>query len=613
MRRSLIAVSVLALMSAPQLAFAQHDHSAHMAAASAPAATQDAELKAFFEKFDADQLARSPLSKSYRGIKDADYGTWDDFTDAAEARDHAAEMAALKEMRTRFDPAKLSPESRLSYRLFEKVRERSDASYKYRGYGYVYDQMNGAQSELPAFLINIHRVDTKADAEAYVSRLKGLGTALRQATEQSKARAAQGIMPPKWVYPYVIADAKNVVSGFPFTKIATEAPLYADLKEKVTKLDIPQAEKDALIQAGADALLTSVKPAYVELVTEMERQEKLAGTDDGVWRFKDGAGYYAQLLKNYTTTDMTPDQVHQLGLDQVARIHGEMREIMKKTGFQGDLPAFFKFMREDKRFYAPNTEEGRAQYLAETEKAKADVTALLPQYFGILPKAPLVVKRVEAFREKSAGKAFYQGPSPDGSRPGTYYANLYDMADMPLTEVEALFYHEGLPGHHLQRTIQTELTDMPPFRRFGGFTAYTEGWGLYSEKLAKDMGLYKDPYRDFGRLQLELHRAIRLVVDSGLHHKRWTREQAIKYVEDNSADAPGGIVKAIERYIIYPGQATAYMVGRLKISALRDKAQAALGDKFDIRGFHDVVLKNGPVPLDVLEEQVDAWIASKKA
>ena len=610
MPRSLIAVSILALMSAPHVAFAQMDHAHHMAPA---AVTQDAELKAFFEKFDADQLARSPLSKSYRGIKDADYGKWDDFTDAAEAKDHAAEMAALKEMRTRFDPAKLSPESRLSFRLFEKVRARSDASFKYRGYGYVYDQMNGAQSELPAFLINIHRVDTKADAEAYVSRLQGMGTGIRQATEQAKTRAAKGILPPKWVYPYVIADAKNVITGFPFTKMETEAPLFADLKAKVSKLDIPQAEKDALIQAGADALLTSVKPAYVDLVTEMERQEKLAGTDDGVWRFKDGAGYYAQLLKNYTTTDMTPDQVHQLGLDQVARIHGEMREIMKKTGFQGDLSAFFKFMREDKRFYAPNTEEGRALYLAETEKARDAVTALLPQYFGILPKAPLTVKRVEAFREKSAGKAFYQGPSPDGSRPGTYYANLYDMADMPLTEVEALFYHEGLPGHHLQRTIQTELTEMPPFRRFGGFTAYTEGWGLYSEKLAKDMGLYTDPYRDFGRLQLELHRAIRLVVDSGLHHKRWTREQAIKYVADNSADAPGGIVKAIERYIIYPGQATAYMVGRLKISALRDKAQAALGEKFDIRGFHDVVLKNGPVPLDVLEEQVDAWIASKKA
>ena len=235
----------------------------------------------------------------------------------------------------------------------------------------------------------------------------------------------------------------------------------------------------------------------------------------------------------------------------------------------------------------------------------------MPQWFGILPQAPLEVKPVEAFREKSAGKAFYQSPTPDGSRPGRYYVNLYDMADMPLFEVEALFYHEGLPGHHLQRTIQTELKALPAFRQFGGVTAYTEGWGLYSEKLAKDMGLYADPYRDFGRLQLELHRAIRLVVDSGLHHKKWTREQAIQYVADNSADAPGGIVKAIERYIVYPGQATAYLVGRLKISALRDKASQALGAKFDVRAFHDLVLQSGPVPLDILEERVDAWIAGQ--
>jgi uncharacterized protein (DUF885 family) len=309
---------------------------------------------------------------------------------------------------------------------------------------------------------------------------------------------------------------------------------------------------------------------------------------------------------------MTPDQIHELGLAQVARIHKEMGVVQKKMGVKGDLQAFFKYMRTEPKFYAPETEAGRALYLSETQKAQDAVTPLLPKWFGTLPKAPLVVKPVEAFREKSAGKAFYQRPAPDGSRPGTYYANLYKMADMPLTEVEALFYHEGIPGHHLQLAIQTELKDVPAFRQFGGVTAYSEGWGLYSEKLAKDMGLYTDPARDFGRLQLELHRAIRLVVDSGLHHKRWTREQAIKYVEDNSADAPGGIVKAIERYIIYPGQATAYMVGRLKISELRDKAQKALGKKFDVRGFHDTVLKSGPVPLDVLEEQVDAWIASRK-
>jgi len=584
---------------------------ANVAATAATDVDQNAEINAFFEEYDAQQLARSPLGKSYRGIKDSDYGKWDDGSDEAEARYYDAERSALKEMRARFNPAKLNSENQLSFRLFEKRAARSEAAFKYNDYGYVFDQMNGAQSQIPAFLINIHRVDTKSDARAYVNRLYGIGPAMTQAISQAKARAAKGIMPPKWVFPYVISDARNVISGAPFGD-GPDAPLYADFKGKVAKLKISQTEKDLLIADAAQALNASVKPAYEALIAEMTAQEKVAGTDDGVWRFPDGAGYYAERLSNYTTTNMTPDQIHNLGLAQVARIHKEMRVVQKKMAVKGDLQAFFKYMRTEPKFYAAETAEGRALYLSETQKAQDAVTPLLPKWFGVLPKAPLVVKPVEAFREKSAGKAFYQRPSPDGSRPGTYYANLYTMADMPLTEVEALFYHEGVPGHHLQLAIQTELKDVPAFRQFGGVTAYSEGWGLYSEKLAKDMGLYTDPARDFGRLQLELHRAIRLVVDSGLHHKRWTRERAIKYVEDNSADAPGGIVKAIERYIIYPGQATAYMVGRLKISELRDKAQKALGKKFDIRGFHDTVLKSGPVPLDVLEEQVDAWIATRK-
>ncbi|WP_397584254.1 DUF885 domain-containing protein [Sphingorhabdus sp.] len=596
----------LAYLASP--AIAQTTATAPTAAAEVD---QNAAITAFFEEYDAQQLALSPLSKSYRGIKDSDYGRWGDFTNAAEARANDAARSALKEMRARFDPAQLTPENRLSYRLFEKRAERNEAAFKYNDYGYVFDQMNGAQSELPAFLINIHRVDNKSDARAYVSRLYGIGPGMNQAIEQAKARAGQGMMPPKWVYPYVINDARNVITGAPFDS-GPDAPLFADFKGKVGKLNISQIEKDLLIADAAQALNSAVKKAYEALISEMTAQEKVAGTDDGVWRFKDGAGYYAERLANYTTTNMTPEQIHQLGLAQVARIHKEMGVVQKKMGVKGDLQAFFKYMRTEPKFYAPETAEGRALYLSETQKAKDAITPLLPKWFGTLPQAPLVVKPVEAFREKSAGKAFYQSPAPDGSRPGTYYANLYKMADMPLTEVEALFYHEGVPGHHLQLAIQTELKGVPAFRKFGGVTAYSEGWGLYSEKLAKDMGLYTDPARDFGRLQLELHRAIRLVVDSGLHYKRWSRETAIKYVEDNSADAPGGIVKAIERYIIYPGQATAYMVGRLKISELRDKAQKALGKKFDIRGFHDTVLKSGPVPLDVLEEQVDAWIASRK-
>ena len=611
MRITKIAISALAIAWVQLGTPAMAQTTAPAPATAAVEVDQNAAIKAFFEEYDAQQLALSPLGKAYRGIKDSDYGRWGDFSTAGEMRAQAAERSALKEMRARFDPAKLSPENRLSFRLFEKRAERSEAAFKYSDYGYVFDQMNGAQSQLPAFLINIHRVDTKSDARAYVSRLYGLGPGMMEAIAQAKTRAAKGIMPPKWVFPYVINDARNVITGAPFGD-GPDAPLYADFKGKVAKLKISQTEKDLLIADAAQALNASVKPAYEALIAEMTAQEKVAGTDDGVWRFKDGASYYAERLANYTTTNMTPDQIHNLGLAQVARIHKEMRVVQKKMGVKGDLQAYFNYMRTEPKFYAPETAEGRALYLSETQKAQDAVTPLLPKWFGVLPKAPLVVKPVEAFREKSAGKAFYQSPSPDGSRPGTYYANLYKMADMPLTEVEALFYHEGVPGHHMQRAIQTELKDVPAFRQFGGVTAYSEGWGLYAEKLGKDMGLYTDPARDFGRLQLELHRAIRLVVDSGLHHRRWTREQAIKYVEDNSADAPGGIVKAIERYIIYPGQATAYMVGRLKISELRDKAQKALGKKFDIRGFHDTVLKSGPVPLDVLEEQVDAWIAARK-
>jgi uncharacterized protein (DUF885 family) len=316
---------------------------------------QNAAIIAFFEEYDAQLLALSPLSKSYRGIKDSDYGRWDDFTAAAQTRANDAERSALKEMRARFDPAKLSPENR----LFENRAERNEAAFKYNDYGYAFDQMNGAQSELLAFLINIHRVDNKSDARDYVSRLCGIGPSMNQAIARAKARAAQGIMPPKWVYPYVINDARNVITGAPFDD-GPDAPWFADFKDKVGKLNISQIEKDLLVADAAQALNASVKPAYEALISEMTAQEKVAGTDDGVWRFKDGAGYYAERLANYTTTNMTPDQIHNLGLAPVARIHKEMGVVQKKMGVKGDLPAFFKYMRMEPKFYAPETAEGRA-------------------------------------------------------------------------------------------------------------------------------------------------------------------------------------------------------------------------------------------------------------
>ena len=573
------------------------------------AANPNAALDAFFAEFDAAQLARSPQQQSERGIK-TDYGKWDDFSDAQASRNHDADTAALAAMRDRFAGAALDEQHRLSYRLFEDRVERQGRSFRYRDYGYVFDQMNGAQSRLVAFLINIHKVTSVADAEAYVQRLQGFGPAMQQLISVADARAAKGTLPPKWVYPYVLSDARNVIKGAPFDAGADSA-LFADFKAKVAGLKLAPEETARLTAAASAALIGSVKPAYVAAIAALTAQEKTAPSDDGVWRFPEGTAYYASLLKNYTTTELSPEQIHELGLREVARIHKEMSALMQPLGFHGDLKKFLVTMRDRKDLYYPNGPKGRELYLAETQKALDSVTAKLPQWFRTLPKAPLVVKPVEAFREKSAGKAFYQRPAPDGSRPGTYYVNLYDMGAMPAMEVEALVYHEGIPGHHLQLAVQTELGDLPPFRKFGGVTAYSEGWGLYAEKLAKDMGQYTDPLRDFGRLQLELHRAIRLVVDSGLHSKKWTRKQAIQYVLDNSAEPNASAVKAIERYIVMPGQATAYMIGRLKISELRERARVALGDRFDIRAFHDVVLRNGPLPLDVLDAEVSRWIAAQ--
>jgi uncharacterized protein (DUF885 family) len=581
-------------------------------APTAPAApTAEAQLDAFFEAHDRARLARSPQGQSYRAIK-TDYDKWDDPSDEAAAAARAEEDAMLADLRARFSAEQLDPAHAMSYALFESNAARAASSYAFRDFGYVFDQMNGAQSGLPAFLINIHKVDTRADLDAYVRRLEGLGPTLRKYVALAQRRAAKGVSPPRWVYPFVISDATNVITGAPFDA-RPDSALFSDFKTKLAALRLPEADAAALTAAARAALVDGVAPAYRELIAAMKALEQQASTDDGVWRLARGAEYYAERLRSYTTTAMTADEIHALGLREVARIHGEMRALMPALGFRGKaLAAFLRTMRDRKDLYFPSGEAGRAQYLSATQTALAEITAKLPQWFATLPKAKMEVKAVEAFREKSAGKAFYQRPAPDGSRPGTYYVNLYDMAAMPITEVEALAYHEGIPGHHLQLAIQTELGDLPPFRKFGGVTAYSEGWGLYAEKLAKEMGQYTDPLRDFGRLQLELHRAIRLVVDTGLHHKKWKKAQAIKYIIDSSAEPVAAATKAIERYIVFPGQATAYMIGRLKISELRDRAAAELGKAFDVRAFHDVVLRNGPIPLDVMEQEVLRWIASRK-
>lgn len=604
------ALTLSACAAQPQLTSAPPPP-AQPSATTAP--SQAAALKQFFEDYDKAELALSPLSKSYRAIKDGDYGKLDAFTDAAAIEGRELDQKTADTMVARFDRGALSPEDQLSYDLLLYRNARAASIFPYRHNGYVFDQMNGAQADIPAFLINIHKVESEQDARDYVSRIRATGTYIDQATAMAVEREKRGVLPPRWVFAQVIEQSRNVIAGAPFDGGA-DNDLFADFKAKVGKLSIAQATKDALVADARAAMTESMAPAYRRLIATLQGQEQRAGSEDGIWRLPGGADQYRALLKYYTTTDLTPDQVHDLGLAQVARIHGEMSAIKDKVGFKGTLQQFFAHIRDGEQFYYPNTAAGKQKYIDESLKAQAQVAAALPRYFGRLPKTELLIKAVEPFREKSAGKAFYQDPPPDGSRPGTYYVNLYNMKNMPSVEVEALYCHEGLPGHHLQGALLSELGEgeVPPFRQFSGYTATDEGWGLYAEKLCKEMGLYQDPYRDFGRLQLELHRAIRLVVDSGIHHKRWSREQAIKYVEDNSADAKGGIVKAIERYIVYPGQATAYMVGKLKIEELRARAKAELGSRYDDRQFHDTILLAGSMPLAMLEKRVDEWIARTK-
>ncbi|MGI8942661.1 MAG: DUF885 domain-containing protein [Qipengyuania sp.] len=600
-RTGTIGTSVLALMLG---ACAAQQAERPAPSASAPSAEAPAsDIGTLFENYDQAQLAMSPLSKAYRGIRDEYYGEWDDVSDAAAIREENLLQSTAATMRANYDMAELSPEDALSYRLFDAMAKRSAARFPYRYYGYIFDQMNGAQSQGPAFLINIHRVSDIGDANAYISRIEGTAQVLDTLVAKSRDRVGQGVMPPRWVYPYVISDIENLLNA------GNDNAVLEDFAKKVEVLDLGDAQKADLKRRASEEWTGSARPAYERLLAEMKRQQALAGTDDGVWRFPEGAAYYSALLANYTTTDLTAGQIHEIGLREVARIHDEMRDIMQQVNYQGSLQDFFEYTRTDDRFYY----DTREAYLAEVDRKLEAMEAKLPEFFNTLPKDPLVVKPVEAFREKSAGKAFYQRPAPDGSRPGTYYVNLYSLEDMSKNELEALAYHEGLPGHHLQLSIQTQLGNVPPFRRFGGVTAYSEGWGLYTEELGKDMGFYTDPYSDFGRLGMELWRAARLVVDTGIHHKRWSREQAIQYLKDNTPNPQGDIRKAIERYIVYPGQATAYMIGKLKIMELRARARERLGEDFDICEFHDVILTSGPVPLSIMEEDVDAWIAARKA
>jgi len=611
MRRLLVSTvcAVAVLAGAPAMVLAQD--------AAAPAATvqsEDARLAAFFEQAFQERIALSPQTMTSLGIK-RDYGRLDDATDAAAERGLALAERQLEQLNDQFNPQALSAESRMSWRLFEYGVEQARLANRWRDWGYQFAANGNPTTGLPVFMINNHRVDSVSDADAYVSRLRDSERVMGEIAAELRQRAAAGVISPNFVFEPSIANTRNIITGAPFDGGA-DNPVWADFQKKVTALTADRAEKDRLLAEGRAALTGEWKRGYEHVLTALAEVQALAATmpdrDGGVWRLPQGEDYYNARLRLSTTTDLTADQIHEIGLREVERLHGEMQTIMDQVGFEGSLQEMFAHLKTDSRFQYPNTPEGKEQYLTDSRAFIAQVMAAAPQWFSDLPEAALEVRAVEPWREATASIAFYNAPAPDGSRPGIYYVNLSDMTQVLKPQIEGISYHEGAPGHHFQIAWAQEMQGLPSFRRFGGYGAYAEGWGLYAERLGKEMGFYQDPYSDFGRLSTELWRAVRLVTDTGLHSKRWSREQAIDYFRQNSLLSERDIVKEVERYITNPGQATSYKIGELKIMELRQRAQAALGERFDIRDFHAVVLGSGSVPLDVLEDQVDSWIESRR-
>lgn len=567
---------------------------------------EDARLDAFFERIFQRSLDRSPTRQSALGIR-RDQDKWDDISEARELEDYRLRERDHAELQG-FDVAKLSPQARLSHRMFALQSERALRDFKWRHHDYVMTQMGGVHTRVPSTLTNSHPIATRVDAEAYIKRLAGVEPLMAQAVARLRAQEARGIRPPRFVYGLVIEPCVNLLKGAPFEGEG-DSPILADFKTKLAAADLSDADRADLLARGTAALTGGFAAGYGALVAHLRAAEAQADGVDGVWKLPDGEAYYGAQLESYTTLPRKAAEVHALGLREVAAIHDAMRAIMRRTGFDGDLQAFFAFMRTDPRFYHPDSDAGRAAYLAEANALLDEIRARQGELFGHLPKAPVEVRAIEAWREKSAPKAHYRNPPQDGSAPGIFYINLADMQAQPRYQLAATLYHEAIPGHHIETCIAHEMEGIPKFRRFASIAAFSEGWGLYSELLPKEMGLYADPYSDFGRLSLSLMRACRLVVDTGIHAMRWTREQAVAWLDANMPSSHYDNQREIDRYIVLPGQATAYYIGMQTIVALRARAREKLGDGFDLRRFHDVALGAGPLPLPLLEERIDNWIA----
>lgn len=580
-------------------------------AAAAAERPLDASLNQFLDQASAAQSRLSPQQPGDEADP-ANNSKLNDYTPAAGKRRLALLETQVREMEQRFDRAQLGVQGRISYDLFKRSLDEARMEDRWRGNRYVFTALGAPTTDLPTFFVNNHRVTSVADAEAYISRLREVERVMREVTDTHRDNISRGVIEPKFIFAPAITVARKVIGGAPFDN-GPDSVLWADFKAKLNAIEVDPTTKARLLSEASDALRGPVRRGYEMAFASLEAASRKATTNDGVWRLPNGRDYYAWTVRRATTTNLTPDEVHAIGLEKLRKAQAEMTSVARSLGGKGTLREFLAGMRVDPRFRYPNTEAGREQYLADARAVIVDVERVAPAYFGEIPRAPLEVRAVEKWRQDTAPVAFYDGAGSGSNRVGLYYVNLRDLTQVMKTSLTGITCHEAVPGHHFQGIFAKEAKDLPTFRRRAGYAAYGEGWGLYSEQLCKEMGVYKDGYSLFSRLSGDARRAARLVVDTGVNAKGWSRERALTFLKENTLMSDDDAESEVNRYLTSPGQATSYMIGQRKIVELRQKATAELGPAFDIREFHRALLGSGSLPLDVLEERIDAYIADRKS
>ena len=561
--------------------------------------TESAKLHSIFDAAWKQSLADEPTRASRLGMHDYDH-LWPDVSLEAIEKRHERDMAVLRQL-DEIDQSKLSPADRINYQLFRQERATRVEGHRFGGYLLPINQRGGLQDA--GNLADSLRFEKEADYEAWLARMEAFPSYVDQTIELMREGMRRGVVHagvvmervPRQVESQIGGDISKKLFGQPFARFPGS---------------MPAETRDHFFVEAALSTLQHIYPAYERLLAFLNDEYLPACYEQvGFWQMPEGKDYYAFEVRRFTTTDLTPDEIHEIGVREVARIRAEMEQIVEQVEWKGTFREFLDHLRTDPQFYYKDPQELLSAYQALCKRIDPHLVKL----FGRLPRMPYGVEPIPDQMAPDTTTAYYRAPAADGSRAGSYFVNLYKPESRPKYEMEVLSAHEAVPGHHLQIALAMELSDLPEFRRYSGYTSYVEGWALYSESLGEELGLYQDPYSKFGQLTYEMWRAVRLVVDTGIHHKRWKRQRAIDFFADNTPKAILDIENEIDRYIAWPGQALAYKIGELKIKELRAKAEAELDDRFDVRGFHDTILAEGAVTLDVLESQIDTWIAEQKA